>query len=536
MTRLAAGEYGGDSAAQDVDGVVESAGAAFLRAATAPRLGLGALTACYGAILLAYLFQAAVPVYNEDDVNQIFAANAALIEHGRWAYSLIYNWAMHHNPAPVASSVIGLAALLASALLSARLIGLRTAGAKATFALIACVSIHYQFVFSYDSTRLAYPLANLAVALGLTLVVFDPRAMARAGGVLLMALGPAIYPASLMVGATAVLASVARIARADGARAALTRAGLCLGAAAGAMAVYAVVTDVLYLAMDWELSGRAALDPFGVGKRLGEIGALLALYAPPFLGGGADATYFPPIYRLGVAALFIAFLAAMVAPSLREGRTLDGAVAGFAGLLMFVSPFCLIFITLTTYYPERSLFAFATAYAGFAALALDAALGTDRARRRLRAWTVIGLAGGFAAVNMMLISQRSYDEYLAWQTDRVMVERMISRIDDVVGAEGFEVFGPSRLDDAPTAIPVAVFGMQYWRAGGRGSVQTMRLFHFSREKVFHMLDPRLVKASWEQRQAVLPEIGERRPWPAPESVFLHDGVIVVLISDEGVTP
>ena len=492
--------------------------------------------ACFAVVLLAYLFQATVPALNEDDVNQVQNDGpSALLGSGRWIYALVYTRFMDHNPMPVASSVFGLAMLIAASVQQARLIGLRTIGARVGFVLIACVSIHYQHLFSFDSTRLVYPAANLLMATGLVLTLQRDALHARLAGLAMIALAPAIYQAALMLGAATVLLAAANWAAREGWRAALQRAGVAAVYALGGMALYAIMTEVVLTLTNSPKLGRIALDPTGVVSNAAFLFDLFRTYSIG-LFTGARADYFPAVYYVFTTFFLAAYGGFVVWPLAAGGRKGAALVAAGAGALLLISPYCLAFITRATYYPPRSLYAFATVYAGLSALVLDRLLADGSTTRLacIARRACLAAAGGFVLLNMALISQRSYDEYLAWQSDRLIVERILSRIDDVMAADGAPSFAPSRESAAPEEIPLAVFGVQYWRAGPRGRIQTLRLFRWSRERVFQLLDTRFVKASREARARVRPALDGRAPWPAADSVFFEDGVLVVLLSDEGI--
>ncbi|MEO0400716.1 MAG: glucosyltransferase domain-containing protein [Pseudomonadota bacterium] len=518
--------------------------------ASSSQTPLWAYAALYGVVVAAYLFQAVAPVFNEDDITQVQNdALKAFLMQGRWGYAFVYSKLLANNPTPVTASLIGLGLLIWSGFLQARFIGLKTTGARIAFVLIASISIHYQFLFSFDSTRLAYMAANLFMVLGLLLGVFGGALSKRVVGGVFVLLAMSLYPAALMYGATTVLIGIIAWSMAPelGPLVAARRAGVALLVTVLALCGFSLATDVIYAAGGWSLGPRVALDFSGVFSRGPVIWELFGRFVVPFLTGDFE-RYFPIVYYVLVLVLIFVSLVVIGVPGVHARRYDALSVSGVAAALLTISPFCLAFVTMTGYYPARSLYAYATAYAGLAALALDHSLKTIDAPgsagsnapnleplRRLKAFVCLALgmtAALFVLFNMILISQRSYDEYLAWQSDRALVERIIARIDDVIADDAPDLFAPSRESAAAEAVPLAVFGVQHWRAGPRGEIQTVRLFPWSRERVFRLIDQRFRKVTDEERAAVRPSVQDRRPWPAREAVYLDKGIMVVVLSDE----
>ncbi|MBI1394262.1 MAG: hypothetical protein GC152_16145 [Alphaproteobacteria bacterium] len=533
MHRAGAGRAAGRLPALDNerDGARDAAGEilAFARLRATP---LSMALAVFAAIFCVFLFQSVAPAFNEDDVVQAQKlAQPDMLPQGRWLYAFLYYVALGGNPAPVISSAIGLGVLLAAALRQAAFIGLSRNGARLAFALVSCVSIYYEHLFSYDSARLIYPLANLMVIWGVVRASASISLGAWSVAVGAFALAPAIYASALMYGATSVLvAAVAWTLRDRSPRRALVMAGKSLAAAALGMATYAVVTDALYSTMGWELGYRAGVDPFAIATHWRTFLDLLSTHSLALLTGASSA-YFPVAYHLLSGSAY-AVCGWLLARRLRASAA--GAFAWSAMAATLVSPFCLIFISVDDQYLPRSLYAYATAQAGFFAIALDWLLASPRDRRA--AAGVAAAIAAFIALNAVLINQRAYDEWLAWQSDKSITERIIVRIDGLLADADpdAEMFPPSRESAAGAPIPLAVFGISHWRAGPRGDIQTIRLFRHSRERVFSLLEPRFAPATGPQRDSVRGMIDGRAPWPAAGSVFLADGVVVVVLSDEGV--
>jgi hypothetical protein len=119
------------------------------------------------------------------------------------------------------------------------------------------------------------------------------------------------------------------------------------------------------------------------------------------------------------------------------------------------------------------------------------------------------------------INELVFDQYLASQSDLLATNRIIARIDDLL----------ADTPGAPTDdIPLAVIYDRLTMSGPRGSVWTSRQWPWSREFIFRLIDHRFhwVPPARYQREW---EAARTRPeWPARGSVFLDDGVVVVVVT------
>lgn len=493
------------------------------------------LVAAFGAVVMAYAFQGLLPVFNNDDVRQVQAPETmAMITQGRWLYYVLFNKLLDQNPVPGFSTFLGSACLVGAAWLHARLIGLRHPTAVLVLTTVSSISIYYGYMFDFDSTRIAYPLGNLLSAAGLVLVGRS-GIRARLGGVALLGLSPAFYPATVMYQVTLLIAAALFWCVREGCSSTLRRAARCLAAIGAGIVVYRILTTVIYAIVGFELDDRGSLNPFGLRDNWAAIETIISGNSLPFLAPSDTAPYFAPAHSFGVLVIFVLFLAGVVLRRPALNRVQIGFVlVGFTALLF--SPFFLIAITETDYYPVRSLYSFAAVYGALLAITFECGAdvaddGAPAPRARLAAlpahWmptAVLAVAVGFVLVNASLIGQKSYDQSLAWQSDVAHINRIIYRIDEVLADEP----SGSAIGAASERIPIVVVGDLPWRTGPRGQAVRAWLHPWSRENIFALLDSRFVSASAQQRERAVEIGGDRDAWPSRESVFVDDGVVVVV--------
>ncbi len=246
---------------------------------TRERLTPSAIGLAWVLVLLAYLYQGIVPAFNADDIMQMQNPQDTLgiLAAGRWGYYFVFRVLMHTDPLPLLSTVLGTVCLVGSAVLAAQMLAFRFAAAALSFILVASISVYYGDLFSYDSTRLAFPFGNLLAIAGL----FGFFRGQRAAGVMLLALAPGFYPvASELAAAVLVAVAIRRLAWPLGDTSTLLWAAAALLAS---LVLYMLVTRVAYAAFGLELNGRTRLDPLAAIHRFHDILDLFRTHSMPLL-------------------------------------------------------------------------------------------------------------------------------------------------------------------------------------------------------------------------------------------------------------
>jgi hypothetical protein len=229
----------------------------------------------------------------------------------------------------------------------------------------------------------------------------------------------------------------------------------------------------------------------------------------------------PASVTLCVIALGAAFLTYSVVASYRSGGARAAAAAIALNVALLVAPWFLILASgggRSAPFLPRSLYALSTVHAIWGATLLEATLLSDLRAAALAALVacVVLILASAARINELV-----FEQYLASQSDLLATNRIIARIDEL-------------LADSPGAptddIPIALIYDRPTISGPRGAIRTSRQPPWSREFIFRLIDHRFhwVPPARYQREW---EAARTRPeWPARGSVFLDDGVIVVVVN------
>ena len=119
------------------------------------------------------------------------------------------------------------------------------------------------------------------------------------------------------------------------------------------------------------------------------------------------------------------------------------------------------------------------------------------------------------------INELVFEQYLASQSDLLATNRIIARIDDLL----------ADTQGAPTDdIPLAVIYDRPTMSGPRGTILTSRQAPWSREFIFRLVDHRFHWVSPARYQREWEAARAHPEWPARGSVFLDDGVVVVVVT------
>ena len=131
---------------------------------------------------------------------------------------------------------------------------------------------------------------------------------------------------------------------------------------------------------------------------------------------------------------------------------------------------------------------------------------------------------------MMVATQETNAAYLKMIFDLNKVNRIAERIENVVP------------DLYAMARPVVVIGhlemknqklKRYPNKGNYAHSNTEAFETYRQSEILNFYFGRnvVVRPNIEQRDGVLPSTKGRRPWPAPESVYVTDNVLVVLLEE-----
>jgi hypothetical protein len=197
-------------------------------------------------------------------------------------------------------------------------------------------------------------------------------------------------------------------------------------------------------------------------------------------------------------------------------------------IVLLFSPFFLAFAAPADDFYPRSLYAFASVHAFFAVLPLDLALALSPIALR----GILGLAASFLVsvtliiVNSLELNKLAIDENLAWLDDSMATNRIIYRIESILPQTALSPAGP---------IPLVVNYEKPMPSGARGWGNWARAQPWSREWIFRLLDHRMqpifgLDGKNAVRDRVLRNISKHGIWPAPDSVYVEDGVVVVNIN------
>ena len=469
-------------------------------------------------VLFSYSYQSVLPAYNADDIIQlqeISNDSYTFLGSGRWGYFFVFKYLLEAGSGGLFATFFGCLFLLGSSVYSYKIIGLKTDLAKVLFILAATISVYYGFLFAFDSTRLAYPIAIFLVVFGFYQLLKSQYVLS----VVLIAFSLSFYQSSIQVVATVFLLSV--MYRLINNEKGIWRYFL-VGSAVLAISMisYLLFTKVLYYFMGFSLTDRVSVDLMAfVSNYSALVKTAYRFVFPVSYVNGSYYIDWKIVYPL--FAIVVGFVFSFI---------FSKSTNKWAVLLVFIlslfSPFFLAFVSTEPSFPPRSLIAIASLHAAWLAISIDIWLTkkiTADAGHRLMVigLTVVGLV--FVSMHSMQINKKSLDDHLVSQEDLFATNRIISRIEQVASQQ--MIANPSQK------ITLAVIYDQALPAGARGDVGTARSAPWSKEWIFRLIDNRYVVAD-SQTQAIAAEKARSVSiWPAPDSVFLlDDGAVVVKIN------
>lgn len=457
----------------------------------------------YGSIIL-------LPAFNADDIIQsqgVSGDHNTFLAQGRWGYYLIFKVLQDGNPLGPAGMILGVLLLLASSIFASYEMPIRYEMSRNYFVLVSTVSLYWAQVFSYDSTRLAYPTSIL-------LLVFAYALMRRKRyiiSIICLVIAAAIFQASIQVFLTymfaAALLALCRNAPASEVLKSISKYLACLLIS---LIFYLTSIKLSPLFTGIPLNDRAAIDPLAAIAASDRISNLLLGHALP---NGYDMPYFNLMLKTLAWLIMIAFLICAAKTIKKENIIVVIIVFSF----LIISPFILAFVTPLDEFSPRALIGFSVVTASYAGIALDIAIENSRLSFTKFVSIITALYIFFTSIQ---INAFGYDEYLGSRNDFLATNRLISRIETVIAVSNHKFDGK---------IPIVVRYRNPVPLAPRGFVGTSRGAPWSREWIFRMLDPKFVPAS----EALSMELLENAPdvwWPDKKSVYIANDVVVVLIN------
>ena len=467
-------------------------------------------------IFIAYLSQAVFQAFNADDVIQAQYPSDALtfLAQGRWGYYFVYAKLQNALPAPVVSTFVGACLLLATAFLGAILLDFKRQYQLFFFAVIASISLYYGKVFSFDSTRIAYPLGNLIAVWGLYAVIRGDRLLAMSG-LLSLSMAPAFYPASTELAATLFMALFLVSLATDFTYVSVQRLTLGAGALIASLIFYLLITKGIYLLAGWHMGSRTDMDFLAIFSRYPEVACLFTEHALPFLSNDRCATGQQSHFeRISLAIVVLSFNGIYLVRYWRRSQFAYMTLFLLGQILLLLAPFILIFASKSSVFPDRSLYSIPYIYAFYLVMLLNELLQYKRRAFNVAALLVMALGAGWVMKAMIDISNKSFGDYLDSQRNLHAVNRVISDIESVLAAEG---------RGADSYVPMVVINEKP-RLGGAMHIP------WSRERIYRLLDPRFDAAVDAERARVLESLGDRPVWPAEGSVYVNQDTLVVILS------
>lgn len=470
-------------------------------------------------LFVTYGAQALLPAFNADDIIQAQYPSDAynFIGQGRWGYFLIYSELQGALPAPVVSSFFGCICLLLSALLAASLLGIKRSYAVFIFVSVASISLYYGKLFSFDSTRLAYPIGNLFAVAGLYAVVRGGKILFFLG-LLGLSIAPAFYPASTELAAVIFFGLLIVSLIGDFSEVTVKRLTIAAVSLLFSLILYLLITKALYYFTGWVMGSRADIDLLAVLSRYNEIICLFSEHSfpfyelaqcqkPQFLG------HLGSFERVSFGLVFVLFNIVCL-KSLSGNRKSYVFVFLLAEVLLLLSPFGLIFASKNSVFPVRSLYSVSYVYAFFLAFLSLYLYERFRSKRDLIIFFSAGVAFLWVLLAMVDISNKAFRDYINSQRSLYAVNRVISDIERVLADHEMS---------AERRISMAIINNNP-RIGGVTHIP------WSRERVYHLLDPRYEPVTNAERERVLAALGNRPQWPAKGSIYFDQKTLVVVIS------
>lgn len=473
---------------------------------------------CLFASFLAYSTMAVMPAYNADDIIQAQPAAQdyyTYLASGRWGLYFIQKVIFDTNPSGVFAFLAGIITLAFAALLSAQIIGIKRAASVSVYILVSIVSLYYASYLSFDSSRFAYSLANLCAIGGLYFILKGRWFV----GISLFSIAPSLFQPSIQVAATVLVGASIYLVLSGMYREATKKLLIGITGMLAGLILYYVLTQLSPAVSGIPLSNRSGIS---FSSLLLNHRELVAIFIGHGLPSGKDLPYYSPLIKAGVWAFMASFVLGAFLFVQQKRRSTLILCAALCGVLL-LTPFCLAFVSVSVdQFGPRALIAYATVHAIFIALPMEMALDRTENRKSFAfSMFSVAIASAFLFFTAVQISNSAFDEYLSSRNDFFATNRIISRIDEVVINSDIPIEGP---------IPLVVIYNKGVSTAPRGVPNTARAADWSREWIFRHIDPRFAPViGFDKTKLTTPDKGFAH-WPHKDSVFIQDGVVVVVIN------
>jgi len=474
-----------------------------------PRINLfhGFLIVC-----VAYFSQITLQSFNDDDIIQaqtISRDALTFLAQGRWGYYIVYSFILEENPAGPFAMLVGLSLIFFSMIIISDVIQINKEFDRILFCVMGSVSLFYSGFFSFDSTRIAYPLAILFVAIGLKLSIGRLWFLS----IVFFVISFSIFQATIQIIAVVSLAMLIR-AKLNFIIIDQRKIFVLILLTILSALLYAFTMRASFWVTGIPLSARVGVDLFASIRNTQLIYEYFIGYSMP---NGHQMPYFTKfmsfvLYFLG--ALFI------ISVFLRKLNYNLYITIILYTLFIICAPFSLVFVVSNSAdFNPRALIAFGVLHAIIAVTALEG-------YRIIKIYSLQLLTFLFVIFyiisSSIQINKSAFDDYLTSRNDILATNRIIYRIEGVIlGHPDFRVGGP---------IPIVVTSSFIYSSAPRGPGSTFRFAPWSREWIFRHIDPRFQPILGERRDRIISAIETASAWPAVDSVFIHDGVVVVRIN------
>lgn len=461
--------------------------------------------------LVAYSSIIILQAFNADDIIQsqpIAADYNTFLSAGRWGYYLLYKTLSGANPLGPFGLIVGVFILSLSSAIAAEVVGLQANISRSVFVVVGTVSLYYSSVFSFDSTRIAYPTASLLAVLAVYLAQkhWNPLLSIAA-----ICVATAIFQSSVQIALTAIIASSILPLLYGNIHQAVLKCIKPIICLVIGVIVYLFSIRFSVFLTGIPLSGRSAIN---VLDALSHYDRLLRLFWGHSLPNGYQLPNFSFAMKLLLWAIFILFLYNIL--RILKFRLKLCVLSLLVIFCLLVSPFALAFVSPLDEFTPRALIAFSLVHASFAAISIEI---TDL-RNYFRQHISTLLAGIYVFLCAVQINGTAFDEYLTSRNDILATNRIINRIDEVIAGSAIPMNGP---------IPLAVRYQNPYSTSPRGEPATARASPWAKEWIFRHIDPRFVPVSKEFGDQLFKKSPSVK-WPDPLSIYIDGSTVVVIIN------
>ncbi len=461
--------------------------------------------------------------FNADDVIQIQSvSNDSLtyLSQGRWGLYLIFHVVQGDNPGGLFSLGLAVVLMMLTGMVGARVLGIKSVAVMLFFTLFSAVSLYYGQLFSYQLTWVAFTFGVFLSVCGVYLAVTRAKWLPAT---VLLGLAPAFYQPTIEVAVVLFVGALIFQIGDVGARDIIRRAIYYAAIVVASSALYVVTTKISPYISGVPLGGRSSIDFIQALKSFDRIIDLFLNQSVPFNSGKVD-PYFSDIYRVVLTVSFLFYIFCFL---ISRNRRSVSSLALFLvfNLVLVVAPYFLAFASPADTFSTRSLIAFSFVHAIYLIYPIHqwilASPEREGGGKVLLAQSSLVLGFAFVLISGWQVAKLSFDNALASQQDLLAVNRIISRIDDVLQDSAMA---------SESSICIAVNFNTPTSAGPRGFAGTARATPWSKEWIFRLVDNRFIPAEPGKKEELLVQSASKPKWPARGSVYTDLGCIVVNVN------